>query len=144
MGIGSVLILFFIFGMIVIFISDYLLAPLDIWRSIWSKNEVTRGFGFGAAYRLIKLFSWISINSFLIYCIAEVIPDGHWTGVFALFFLFFLFFYPSLYDRPIFKFLNIFYSFNEMESGVYLMGIGGSDKKRERRTKIINDMRSKV
>ncbi len=144
MGVGTALFLFFLFGMIIIFISDYLLAPLDIWRSIWSKNVVTRGFGFGAAYRLLKLFSWFFVNVFLIYCIIEVIPDGHWIGVFALFFLFFSLFFPSLYEKPIFKFLNKFYSLDEMEEGVYLMGIGRSDKKKERRTKLINKMRSKV
>jgi hypothetical protein len=135
---------FIVLGSIIVFIIDYVMAPLDIIASIFSKGLVTRAFGFIGAYRLLKYFLWLLSLWYIGHLIFEVIPDGHWLGVVGIVGFFIILFKPSLFEKPVFYFLNIFYSLEEIKKGVYLMSIAGSEKIKDRHEKIIQNMSSKV
>jgi|LauGreDrversion4_2_1035121.scaffolds.fasta_scaffold785742_2 hypothetical protein len=125
-----------VFCFSVIIFADYIMAPLDILAGVFSRRKATRGYAFGAAHRLLKLCLWVFCVVMLFRAIFWL-PDGHWGGVFVTLGLFWVFFFPRILEPFVFRFLSFFYSHEEMQKGVYQMGIGGSDKKRERREKLV-------
>jgi hypothetical protein len=114
---------------------------------MFNKSRLVRQDAFKGSFRLMKGILWISIPILIFYYDFNSSNKEMNFFEFVLFIIaLVIFLYPSRLEPMIFRFLSMFYSYEEMLNGVNSMkiGSGSDDKSIIRKYEILEKLKPKV
>jgi hypothetical protein len=123
---------------------EFITSPIAVIHGMFNKSRLVRQDAFKGAFRLMKGTLWISIpTSIFFYDFNSSNKEMNWFEFLIFLIALIIFFFPSRLEPLIFKFLSIFYSYEEMTNGVNSMKLenGGEDKSIARKYKILENIK---
>ncbi len=145
-----ILVWFFIilYGFVLLFrFMDFITSPIYIIHGMFNKSRLVRQDAFKGSFRLMKGILWISIPILIFYYdFNSSNKEMNWLEFLLFIIALVIFLYPSRLEPMIFRFLSMFYSYEEMLNGVNSMkiGSGSEDKSIIRKYEILEKLKPKV